>query len=157
MSFHLYLKMIYRKIPIINPGLIFVEEAVLLGLFSGKLIFGGAYYWKKFCISKWVGLDNKTASTNSPWDYIWEGLLWEGFLCLRYGGLIFGRDYFFFLGGGRGGLLSEFYGIITILWLNLFNDRGWALIISCRKLLSRYFTHNILQDMIWLLISYGVQ
>ena len=155
MSFHLYLKMIYRKIPIINPGLIFVEEAVLLGLFSGKLIFGGAYYWKEFCISKWVGLDNKTASTNSPWDYIWEGLLWEGFLCLRYGGLIFGRDYFFFLGGGRGGLLSEFYGIITILWFNLFNHRGWAL--SCRKLLSRYFTHNILQDMIWLLISYGVQ
>ena len=79
----------------------------MLGLFSGELIFGGAYYWKEFCVSKWVGLDNKnslkqlkTASTNSPWAYIREGLLSEGFLCLRFGGLIFGRAYFFFLGGG---------------------------------------------------------
>ena len=37
----------------------------MLGLFSGELIFGGAYYWKEFCDSKWVGLGNKTASTNS--------------------------------------------------------------------------------------------
>ena len=70
-----------------------------MGLFSGKLIFGGAYYWMEFCVSKWVGSDNKTASTNSPWAYIWEGLLSEGFLRLRFGGLIFGRVYFF-LGGG---------------------------------------------------------
>ena len=32
---------------------------------------------------------------------------------LRFGGLIFGRAYFFFLGGG--GLLSEFYGIYYML------------------------------------------
>ena len=32
----------YRKIPIISPGLIFVQKAFLLGLFSGELIFGGA-------------------------------------------------------------------------------------------------------------------
>ena len=32
---------------------------MLLGLFSGELIFGGTYYWKEFCISKWAGLDNK--------------------------------------------------------------------------------------------------
>ena len=87
----------------------------MLGLFSGELIFGGAYYWKEFCVSKWVRLDNKTASTNSPWAYIREGLLSEGFLLLRLwgGGLILGRAYlficFFFLGGG---LLSEFYGIM---------------------------------------------
>ena len=70
----------YRKIPIISPGLIFVQKAFLLGSFSGELIFGGAYYWKEFCVSKWVGLDNKnslkhyenslkqlrTASTTSP-------------------------------------------------------------------------------------------
>ena len=62
----------------------------MLGLFSGELIFRGACYWKEFCISKWVGLDNKTASTNSPWAYIWEGLLSEGYLRLRFGGLIFG-------------------------------------------------------------------
>ena len=30
---------IYHKIPIINPGLIFVQKAVLLDLFSGQLIF----------------------------------------------------------------------------------------------------------------------
>ena len=90
----------YRKIPIISPGLLFVQKAFLLGLFSGELIFGGAYYWKEFCVSKWVGLDNKnsvnhhenslnqlkTASTNSPWTYIREGLLSEGFLRLRFGG-----------------------------------------------------------------------
>ena len=51
----------YRKIPIISPGLIFVKKAILLSLFSGELIFGGAYNWKEFCVSKWVGLDNKTA------------------------------------------------------------------------------------------------
>ena len=75
----------------------------MLGLFSGEFIFRGVYYWKEFCLSKWVELDNKTASTNSPWAYIWEGLLSEGFLYLRFGGLIFGRAYFFFGGGGGGG------------------------------------------------------
>ena len=91
-----------------------------MGLFSGELIFGGAYYWREFCVSKWVGLDNKnslkhyenslkqlkTASTNSPWAYIRKGLLLEGYLRLKFGGLIFGRAYF------GGSLLSpEFYGI----------------------------------------------
>ena len=38
----------YHKIPIISPGLIFVQKAFLLGLFLGELIFGGAYYWKEF-------------------------------------------------------------------------------------------------------------
>ena len=51
----------YRKIPMISPGLIFVQKAFLVGLFSGDLIFGGAYYWKEFCISKWIGLDNKNS------------------------------------------------------------------------------------------------
>ena len=52
---------IYRKILIISPGLIFVQKAFLLGLFSGELIFEGAYYWREFCVSKWVGLDNKNS------------------------------------------------------------------------------------------------
>ena len=52
---------IYRKIPIISPRLIFVQKPFLLGVFSGELIFGGAYCWKEFCISKWVGLDNKNS------------------------------------------------------------------------------------------------
>ena len=34
----------YRKMPIISPGLIFVQKAFLLGIFSGELIFGGAYF-----------------------------------------------------------------------------------------------------------------
>ena len=99
----------YRKIPIISSGLIYVQKAFSVGLFSGELIFGGAYYWKEFCVSKWVGLDNKnglkhyenslkqlkTASTKSLWAYIREALLSEGFLRLRFGGgLIFGRAYF---------------------------------------------------------------
>ena len=97
----MYLK--YCKIPIISPRLVFVQKAVLLGLFSGELILGGAYHWKEFCISKWVGLDNKTAtacSTNSPLAYIWEGSLLEGFLCLRFGVLFSGGLIFFFWGGG---------------------------------------------------------
>ena len=83
----------------------------MLGLFSGELIFEGAYYWKELCVSKWVGLDNKnslnhyenslkqlkTDSTNSPWAYIREGLLSSE---------IWGA-YF------RGDLLSEFCGYVT--------------------------------------------
>ena len=33
----------------------------------------------------------KTANCNSPWAYIQEGLLSEGYLHLRFWGLIFGR------------------------------------------------------------------
>ena len=55
------LKIKYRKIPIISPGLKFVQKAFLLGLSLGELIFGGGYYWKEFCVSKWVGLDNKNS------------------------------------------------------------------------------------------------
>ena len=90
----------YHKIPIISPGLIFVQKAFLLGLFSGELSFGGAYYWREFCVSKWVGLDNKnrlkhyentlkqlkTASTNSQWAYS--------------GGLIIGRVFASEIWGG---------------------------------------------------------
>ena len=59
----------YRKIPIISPGLIFVQKAFLLGLFLGELIFGGAYYWREFCVSNGLDLTINTASTNSPWAY----------------------------------------------------------------------------------------
>ena len=49
------------------------------------------------------GLDftMKTASTNSPWAYIREGLLLEGYLRVRFGGLIFG-------GGGGGAYYRNF-------------------------------------------------
>ena len=52
--FTVVVNMKYRKIPIISPGLIFVQKAFSLGLFSGELIFGGACYRKEFCVSKWV-------------------------------------------------------------------------------------------------------
>ena len=51
----------YRKISIISPGRIFVQKAFLLGLFSGELIFGGAYYWKEFCVSTRIRLDNENS------------------------------------------------------------------------------------------------
>ena len=59
MTTHFY--SIYCKTPIVSPGLIFVQKALSLGLFSGELIFGGDYYWKEFCVSKRVGLDNKNS------------------------------------------------------------------------------------------------
>ena len=74
---------IYRKIPIISAGLIFVQKASLLGLFSRELIFGGAYYWIEFCVSKWVELDNENNlkhQGNSPKQ-----------LTLTVHGLTFGR------------------------------------------------------------------
>ena len=40
---------------------------------------------------------------------------------MRFGGLIFGRAYLFILfggGGGKGGLLSEFYGIHVLTLLD---------------------------------------
>ena len=81
-------------------------------------MFEGAYYWKEFCISKWVRHDNK----NSLKHY--ENSLKQ--LSLIVHGLIFGRAYYqkdfcicdlggLFRGGlffwGEGGLFSEFYRI----------------------------------------------
>ena len=41
----------YRKIPNISPGLIEVRKHFLGGLYSGGLIFGGAYIRRAFCVS----------------------------------------------------------------------------------------------------------
>ena len=81
-----------------------------MGLFSGELIFGGAYYWKEFCVSKWVELDNKNSLNhkNSPKQLITkvygliirEGLLSEGFFASEIWGayfregLCFGGTYY---------------------------------------------------------------
>ena len=54
-------------------------------LFAG-LIFGGTYYWKKFCVSKWVGLDNKNSLKHL------ENSLKQ--LTLTVPGLIFRRVYY---------------------------------------------------------------
>ena len=36
----------YHKIPIISPGILFVQKVLVVGLFFGELIFGGLYYQK---------------------------------------------------------------------------------------------------------------
>ena len=41
----------YRKIPNVSPGLIKVSKHFLVGLYSGGLIFGGAYIRRAFCVS----------------------------------------------------------------------------------------------------------
>ena len=63
----------------------------MLGLFSGRLIFGGAYYRNEFRASKLVGFDDK----NILWAYIREGLLSGGYLRLRFGGTYM-RERFLF-------------------------------------------------------------
>ena len=78
----------YRKIAI-RPGLIIVQKAFFFfwayflgSLFSEGLIIGGNLAFQN-------GLD-----PDSPWAYIREGLLPEGYLRLRFGGLIFGGAYY---------------------------------------------------------------
>ena len=41
----------YRKPPNISPGLIFVRKHFLVGLYMGRLIYGGAYIRSRFCVS----------------------------------------------------------------------------------------------------------
>ena len=65
----------------ISPRLIFVQKAFL----------GGAYFRRGLLL---VGLTIETVNSNSAWVYIMKGLLSEGFLRLRFGGLIFGRVYY---------------------------------------------------------------
>ena len=77
------------------------------------LVIGG-----NFAFQNGLDLTMKTASTNCPWAYIREGLLSEGYLRLRFGGLIFGRTSFG-RGGGGGGLLSEFYDTSTATCVSL--------------------------------------
>ena len=63
-----------------------------------------------FSFQNGLDLTMKTASTNIPWAYIREGLLSEGYLRLRFGGLIFGRTYF-----GRRGRGGAYYRNFTVL------------------------------------------
>ena len=72
--------------------------------FRGSLFLEGLIIGGNFVFQNGLVLTIKTANSNSPWAYIREGLLLEGYLRWRSGGLIFGRAYFW------EGLLSEFYG-----------------------------------------------
>ena len=52
----------YRKIPIqISPGLVCVQKAFLLGLFSGSLFSEGLIIKRNFAFQKGLGLTIKTA------------------------------------------------------------------------------------------------
>ena len=104
----------------------------MLGLFSGEFIFGGAYYWKEVCISKWVGLVNKNSLKH--YENSQKQLALTGY------GLKFERAYYrkdfaseilgsyfwlgLFFGGEEGGLLSEFYGILggTFLKIQIWRE-----------------------------------
>ena len=68
--------------------------------FRGNLFSEGLIIGRNFAFQNGLGLTIKTASTNSPWVYIRDCLLSEGYLRLRFGGLIFGRAFFFFFEGG---------------------------------------------------------
>ena len=85
----------------------------MLGLFWGELIFGGAYNWKEFCVSKWVGLDNKNSLKH--YENSLKELALTGY-GLILGGLIIGRIFASEIWGAyfREGLLSEFYGMYKI-------------------------------------------
>ena len=78
----------YSKIPRISPGLIFVQEAFLLGLFSGELIFGGAYYWKAFAFQNGLRLTIKTAENTKKYSLKQLIVTVHGHI------LIFGRAYY---------------------------------------------------------------
>ena len=51
-----------------------------------------------------------------------EGLLSEGYLRLRFGGLIFGRAYYFFGGGGWGRLII---GILRNIFSLFVSELTW--------------------------------
>ena len=53
-------------------------------------------------------------STSPRGAYIWRGDLTEGFLCYRFGGLIFGEAYTWWA------LFSEFYGITFFFPITVF-------------------------------------
>ena len=77
----------------------------MLGYFRGSLFSEGLIIKRNFAFQNGLGLTIKTASTNNPWAYVREGLLSEGFVRLRFGGLKLERAFL----GGRG-------LIIGILW-----------------------------------------
>ena len=83
-----------------------------MGLFSEGLTNGGS-----FALQSELGFTTKTslntkktATPNSPWDSIREGLLSEEYLRLRFGGLFSGE----LINLGGGGLLPELYGTFQV-------------------------------------------
>ena len=71
----------------------FVQKAFLLGLFLEGLVIGWNFAFQNGFGSSITTAKNtkiaaqncSPANSNSPWAYIQEGLLSEGYLCLRFG------------------------------------------------------------------------
>ena len=85
----------YHKIPIISPqGLYLFKRLFCWAYFQGSLFSEGLIIGGNFAFQNGLDLTTKTASSNSPWAYVREGLLSEGYLRLRFGELIFGRAYY---------------------------------------------------------------
>ena len=103
---------IYRKIPKISPGAYIFQRPFLRGLFlrfktdRARFIVGSKF--TVFALFYFV-FGGNFPSTSPRGAYIWRGDLTEGFLCYRFGGLIFGGAYTW------RGLFSEFYGICCML------------------------------------------
>ena len=51
----------YGKVTNNKPWAYICSKGFLVGLFSGELIFGGAYYWRDFASQNELGLTIKTA------------------------------------------------------------------------------------------------
>ena len=70
-----------------------------MGLFGRRLSFGGVVIGRNLAFQNGVELNSlrqleiaNHANPNSPGAYIREGLLLDGYLRLRFGGLIFGKQ-----------------------------------------------------------------
>ena len=87
-------------------GLYSFKRLFCWAYFRGSLFSEGLIIEGNFAFQNGLDLTMKTASTNSPWAYVLEGLLLEGYLCLRLGGLTFG--------GGGGGYYRNF----TVGWIS---------------------------------------
>ena len=79
--------------------------------FRGSLFLEGLIIGGNFAFQNGLDLTIKTASTNSPWAYIREGLLSEVYLRLRFGGAYF-REGLFFFGGWA------YYRNFTVFYMN---------------------------------------
>ena len=111
-----------RKIPKISHGAYILQRPFWRGLFLEGLIFGGVYVRREIFVSQSIGLAcngseichfcfvllcirEQIPSTGPPGGLYSEGRFNGGFLCYKFGGLIFGGAYTW------RGLFSEFYGM----------------------------------------------
>ena len=90
----------------------FVQKAFFWAYFRGSLILEGLIVGGSFAFQNGLNLTMKTASTNSPWAYIREGLLSEEYLRLRLGGLFIYLFIFFWGGALIIGILRCFVIVI---------------------------------------------